>query len=161
ARVQELLHEIVASACAAEPLLIAVDNLEDADEASLALLAGLQQLASESALGLVYCERPHDDAAGVDSLSRRVLRERSRRIELRPLKPGEVFELARSVFGDAPDLGKLAEWLYDRSAGRPLHCMELLRSLYARGVVRYADGLWVLPLERPDAAIAGALDELL
>lgn len=159
ARIQEVLHDLVATACREGPVLLVVDNADEADEASLALLAGLSRLPAELPLALAISAR--SDAEQPKSMSWRLLSEKSRAIELAPLSPAETLALARSVFGDAPNLARFAEWLHARGAGRPLHCMELVRKLYADGVVRYLDGLWILPLERPDADVPAGLDDLL
>jgi hypothetical protein len=161
ARVHEALHAVVRAACDADALLLAVDNLEDADEASLALLAGLQALVTSRAL-LICCSVSWPSAAEQPTpLSRRLLQERSTRLELRPLTAQQIFELAHSLFGDAPNLARFAEWLHNGSAGRPTHCMALVRTLHAQGVLRYRDGTWTLPADSPETARVPELDELL
>jgi len=159
ARIQELLYGVVAAACREGRLLICIDNADDADEASLAVLAALLRLTEQHPLALVCSAR--SETAERESLSWKVLRERSRQVELAPLSPRVTHALARSLFGDAPELGRFADWLHERSAGRPLHCMELVRSLHARGALRYRDGLWVLPVGRPDAEVPEGLEDLL
>jgi hypothetical protein len=158
ARIQEVLYGIVLAACNEGRLLIAIDNADEGDEASLAVLAALLRLTTEQPLALVCSARAENER---ESLSWRVLRERSRQVELAPLTRHATHMLAHSLFGDAPELGRFADWLHERSAGRPLHCMELVRRLHARGVVRYRDGLWALPPGPPDADVPAGLDELL
>ena len=96
------------------------------------------------------------DAAGLVTL-----RGQCERLELDGLSPAETLELARSLFGDAPNVERFAEWLHGRTAGSPLHCIEISRQLVARDVVRYLDGMWVLPVDRPDAGLPAALEDAL
>ena len=77
------------------------------------------------------------------------LRGQCARLELGGLSPAETLELVRSLFGDAPNVERFAEWLHGRTAGGPLHCVEISRQLVAREVIRYIDGMWALPGRRP------------
>jgi serine/threonine-protein kinase len=160
ARAQEALQSVVSAACAAGPLLIAIDNADEADEPSLALLAALCSLTSSN-LVLAMSAASCSDRSQRRSLSRRVLEDRSERVELAPLSYADTLQLTSSVFGDAQGCARIANWLHQRSAGLPLHCMALVRKLYALGTVRYEGGLWLLPAELPDAAMADGLDDLL
>ena len=49
----------------------------------------------------------------------------------RCLSPAETLELVRSLFGNAPNVERFADWLHGRTAGSPLHCIEMLRQLVA------------------------------
>jgi hypothetical protein len=142
-----------------KPLVIEVDNVDDADDASLGLLVALAKVASQVPLLLVVTERVRRDprtAAGLVTL-----RGQCERISLAGLSPAETLELSRSLFGDAPNVERFAEWLQGRTAGSPLHCIEISRQLVARRVIRYMGGLWVLPVDRPDAELPAALEDAL
>jgi len=158
ASVQEALQQVVAAACASEPLLIAVDNADEADEPSLALLAALCSLPN---LMLAMSVAAVPERVQGRSLARRVLKERSEAVELPPLTYGDTLQLTRSVFGDAKGCARIADWLHQRSAGLPLHCMALIRKLHALGTARYEGGMWLLSSELPDAALPDALSDLL
>ena len=54
----------------------------------------------------------------------------------------EVHELVRGVFGDVPNIGRLAEWLHALSGGNPQACMDLARHLVEAQVIRFKDGVW-------------------
>lgn len=143
----------------AKPLVIEVDNVDDADDASVGLLVGLARLAPVCGLLLVVTERERREPKTSAGLL--TLRSQCVRLTIAPLSPAETFELARSLFGDAPNLARLAEWLHGRTAGSPLHSVELLRQLVASQVVRHIDGIWALPAGRPDAGVSSALDDAL
>jgi hypothetical protein len=64
---------------------------------------------------------------------------------------------ARSLFGDAPNVERLAIWLAERTAGCPLHAIEICRQLARQQVIRFQGGIWTLPMERPDTELPAAL----
>ena len=83
------------------PLLVQVDNVERADGASLGLLASLASIAHEHPLVVIVaaCSRSEDPPPiGVAKL-----RTLSVQVELAGLGPAEMSELARSLFGEAPE----------------------------------------------------------
>ncbi|MDD9939910.1 MAG: serine/threonine-protein kinase, partial [Myxococcales bacterium] len=88
ARVQDVLRDVVAAACHAQPLLLIVDNADDADSASLALLSALQRLAPSHSLLLVCAARAQP---GVEPAARDVLGSRASHVELHPLKPADTY----------------------------------------------------------------------
>jgi hypothetical protein len=141
------------------PLVVAIDDVDGADDASLGLIVSLAKLAEQNPILLVVTEclrREPREAAGLVTL-----RSQCEHIELDGLSPAETLELVQSLFGDAPNVERFAEWLHGRTAGSPLHCIEISRQLVAREVVRYLDGMWVLPVDRPDAELPAALEDAL
>ncbi|HEX2675380.1 MAG TPA: AAA family ATPase [Polyangiales bacterium] len=159
ARIQELLLAIVTAASNEERLLLVVDNVDDADDGSLAMLAGLLRLTTQGPLALLMSV-PSEGPART-SMSWQILYERSSVLTLEPLSDAETLTLARSLFGEAPNLNRFAEWLHEHTGGLPLHCMELARRLFASGEIRYLDGMWALPPDRPASLATDDLRELL
>jgi hypothetical protein len=139
-----------------KPLAIEVDN---ADDASLALLIGLARLSTSNPFLLVVSERERRSPRTAPGLLS--LRGQCTRISLSRLSPAETLEFVSSLFGGAPNVERLAEWLHGRTAGSPLHCVEILRQLVAKQVVRYIDGVWALPADRPNAELPTALEDAL
>jgi serine/threonine-protein kinase len=140
-------------------LVLEVDNVEYADPQSVGVLATLAMQAESHPLVVVVTESlRHEEEVGA-GLS--ALRAACAGVTLRGLDPAETRLLARSLFGDAPSIERFADWLHAWTAGNPLHSVEVARQLVREGVVRYADGVWVLPTERPEtrlpSALAGAL----
>jgi hypothetical protein len=142
-----------------KPLVIEVDNVGDADDASLAVLVGLARLSANESFLLVVSERERRHPRTAPGLVS--LRGQCARISLSRLSPAETLELVRSFFGGAPNVERLAEWIHGRTAGSPLHCVEILRQLVAKQVIRYIDGVWALPAERPTAELPAALEDAL
>jgi hypothetical protein len=79
----------------------------------------------------------------------------------RGLAAGEMLELTRSVFGDAPNAPRFAEWMHERTDGSALHFVETSRQLAAKGIASYVGGAWLLPAERPDSEPPVALEDAL
>src|SRR5688572_30114585 len=113
-----------------KPLLIQVDNVEYADDASLGLLATLAKMSADHALLLITTERL--SRATQVAIGLATLRNHSSLIELTGLSADEMRELVQSLFGDAPNVPRFAEWLHERSAGSPLHAVEICRQLAAK-----------------------------
>ncbi len=131
------------------PLVLLVDDVQRADEASAAVLASLGHAGNEAALLVVAALRT--DEAIRASLAVTALSDVAQKIRVRALQASDVEELVRGTFGDVPHLARLAAWMQKTSGGSPLHCFELARHLVERGVVRYEQGVWSVP-EEPDVA---------
>jgi len=155
---QRPLAEFFAQLSQHQPLLIAVDNIEDADDASHGLLASLASIAQHNPLLLVVTEARTLDKPGIGISA---LRRHTRTLALDGLTRREMVEFARSMFGDAPSSERFGEWLQERAAGSPLHAIEICRRLLDDGVIRYASGLWTLPIEQPDADLPAELGDAL
>jgi len=142
-----------------KPVVVLVDNVECADDSSLGLLAGLTKVAARCPLMVVVTEcssRERTEAIGLATL-----REHATVIELVGLRAHEMLELGRSLFGDAPGVERFTEWLRERTAGSPLHAIEVSRQLLTKGVIGYSAGVWTLPDEVPDAELPAALGDAL
>lgn len=142
-----------------KPLVIEIDNLEYADDASLGFLAVLARGIDAHPVLLVTAERVTRELRS--SMALDALRNCSSRMELAPFTLDETRELVRSLFADAPNAERFAEWLQGRSAGSPLHAIEISRQLIAQEVIRYTGGLWTIPDHRPNAELPAALGDAL
>ncbi len=159
-RVQSALAEWLFEIASRQPLLLAVDNAQEVDEASSALLATLARAARYRSMLLVIARKPHEAAGAFSPMS--AIEEASTRIELHALTAPQVHELLLGVFGDVPNVARLADWLHARSGGNPQACLSLVRHLVDSDVIRFKAGVWVLPQElRPEelpADLGQALD---
>ncbi|MET0340457.1 MAG: protein kinase [Polyangiales bacterium] len=142
-----------------KPLVLQVDNAEYVDDASLGLLVTLAQRAGAHPLVLMVVER--SDVSENVAMGLRALRQAAVTIRLPPFTPGESLEHVRSMFGDAPNVTRFAEWLHGLTAGNPLLSVELSRQLVDRGVVRYAAGMWELPTSQPTTERSTLLEEVM
>lgn len=156
-QVREVLFGLLGAAVEQAPLLILVDNADEADEASLGLFAAAPHLGKERPLGLVLAGRPVDREAGQWAS----LHGSATAVPIEPFTAEQTHELSRSIFGAAPNLVRFSQWLHQRSGGLPLHCVEMIRRLHEDGVIRFREGLWILPSEPPQEAATEALGPLI
>ncbi|MFI5306376.1 MAG: hypothetical protein ACHQ53_03425, partial [Polyangiales bacterium] len=138
------------------PLLIEVDNAEYADASSLGVLASLARGSRDRRLLLVVTQKL--GAAERGSVGLTALSPHCDHMTLAAFSAAETQELARSLFGEAQNLARFGEFLYARTAGNPMHCIEVARQLIAARAIRYLDGNWALPAERPNVALPTALE---
>jgi hypothetical protein len=141
------------------PLVIAVDNVDESDHASLGVIAALAKLAATERLLILASES--GSKTGDPNMALAALSAHSSIVELGGLTENEIQALVRSLFGDAPNAERFAGWLHERTAGSPLHAAEICRQLVAKEVIRHSGGLWTLPVNRPDAELPAALEEAL
>ncbi|HKP62279.1 MAG TPA: protein kinase [Polyangiales bacterium] len=127
-------------------LLIAVEDAHTVDEESLALLTSLASADEHTRLRLALSLRPSDAR---ETPAVRVIRRQGACLRLEPLTHAEVDELVTSLFGDVPNLQRVAHWMHARSRGNPLECIELAHYLVERGIVHYSEGIWMLPATLP------------
>jgi hypothetical protein len=159
ARLQTALNEWLEELAEERPILFAVDNLEDADDNSAALLATLGSKARHLPIILAMTERAGSTAVAAAAV--RMLRLRASRLKLAGLSPESCQELVHSVFGDVANAGRVARLLYDRGAGVPQQCMDLARLLVKRKIAAYASGAWVLPIQVDEAELPDRAEAIL
>ncbi|MGH1342967.1 MAG: protein kinase domain-containing protein [Nannocystales bacterium] len=154
-RIQGAMTQWLVALATVHPVALFVDDVQRCDEASAAVLAALARGAEAHALLVVAALRTQEDIrapAAVDAL-----READVCLRLQGLQAVEVSELARSLFGDAPHVERLAEWLLRSGGGSPLHCTELARMLVDEERARLVDGEWILPTNYDDRSIPPGL----
>lgn len=150
ARLQNALLETFCGLAARHPLLILVDDLDQADEESLALIAALSHRAAPLKLCIVVSLAvPLPAPLPIAIVS---IRSIAQVIALLPLESAQTRALLRSVFGEVPYLDRVSERLHRCAEGNPAHCLELAQHLVQTGEARYVEGSWNLPNElRVDA----------
>ena len=121
----EQLLALVAEQCAARPTILVIDELQWADQASIALWARLARSARQVPLLLVGMTRPvlqRDDLLAL----RRVVDDDAR-LQLGGLSGAAVTGLVTALAGGEPDGGLLR--LAGGAAGNPLYLTELVAAL--------------------------------
>lgn len=124
------------------PLVLAVDDADELDPASQALLSTLD---SATRRGLLLVLTVSDHGALEPPLQTRSMDGST--IELQPLTAEQTEHLLCSVFGDVPRLPVLAASLHALGAGRPRAMIELAQHLVDEGALHYELGHWVLPAQ--------------
>ena len=124
----EQLLALVTEQCAVRPTILVVDDLQWADQASVALWGRLAKAAQRVPLLLVGMMRPVPQRDDLLAL-RRVAGEAAR-LQLTGLTGDAVADLVAALAGGRPDDGLMR--LADGAAGNPLYVTELVAAL-ARG----------------------------
>jgi hypothetical protein len=138
---QESLARLLRAAAKLEPLVLAVDDLQRIDEPSAAVIAALMD---RSAHGRVFVALTVDSSAqasqALDALSRRC-----EPLTLAALTLAQTEALFSSMFGDVPNIDRLAEDVHAIVGGNPRQSIALAQYLVDRGTITYEAGIWTLP----------------
>jgi DNA-binding CsgD family transcriptional regulator/tetratricopeptide (TPR) repeat protein len=124
----EQLLALVTEQCAVQPVILVIDDLQWADQASVALWGRLARSAQQMPLLLVGMMRPVPQRE--DLLALRRVASEATRLELTALTEASVADLVAALAGGRPDDDLLR--LTDGAAGNPLYLTELVAAL-ARG----------------------------
>lgn len=153
-RIQRAVMGAFERIAAAAPLVILVDDIQRCDEASAAVFASLLETRPAGLmLGLALREGESVRATSAVAVLQRV----QPRIQLGGFDQEGVAALLRSLFGDAPNLQRIARWMHEATGGLPMLCTELARQLVDDGHIRQREGTWVFPTE-PPSTLPASLD---
>ncbi|HEY6309614.1 MAG TPA: hypothetical protein VIY52_02240 [Streptosporangiaceae bacterium] len=119
----ELLGTAIERATRSRPLLIMLDDLQWADQATLFALGSLPARLFSYPVGWLLAMRPVPAAPQLDSLVARLSGTGARILRLGPLTLAAATELARDLVGDSATTELIA-----CAEGNPLYLTELLRA---------------------------------
>ena len=125
AALAEQLLALVAEQCAKRPTILVIDDLQWADQASVALWGRLARSARQVPLLLVGMMRPVPQRDDLLALRRAV--GDAARLQLSGLTEAAVAELVADLAGGKPDDNLLR--LADGAGGNPLYVTELVAAL--------------------------------
>ncbi|MET0134438.1 MAG: LuxR C-terminal-related transcriptional regulator, partial [Kibdelosporangium sp.] len=121
--------------CAHGPVVLVIDDLQWADEASVYVWRRLSAAARQLPLLLVTCARTSHNRTELDQLRDRAVLA----ITLDPLSPNDVESLTGSLVGGRP--GRLLRRVTDRAGGNPLYLREMVGALVRDAAVDLIDGV--------------------
>lgn len=159
ARIQDALCAWFLAVAKDNTLVLIVDGLEHADDSSVAFLLELARARRDARLLLgcaLWNEQSSPRSAAVDAL-----RRAAHTLKLPPLSEPELQLLLASAFGQAEHLVRLSGRLYRMTQGNPGHAIDLCHQLVRQGVIRFANGSWVLPRELDEHSLSGSRQEAL
>ncbi|HEX6342291.1 BTAD domain-containing putative transcriptional regulator [Umezawaea sp.] len=132
------LVDLVRELCAEAPLVLALDDFQWADEASVLLWRRLSRLAHRLSLLLIAVTRPvphREDVARV----RRLVVEAGGLVVLGPLADDEVTALVTGLVGATP--GRGLDRLAECAGGNPLYVKEVVHALLRENAVTFHAGV--------------------
>ncbi|HKU38417.1 MAG TPA: protein kinase, partial [Polyangiales bacterium] len=159
ARFQAALCSWIAALARQRPLLIAVDNLQAADESSAAFLVTLGHAAASDPLLLLLALRSGDAIVAPQPVA--ALRARSGQLKLDALNARACEHMVQSLFGEVANSARLGKLLYEKSAGNPQHCMELAQLLAKKQIAKYVAGAWELPGQVSSEELPDRMEDIL
>jgi hypothetical protein len=151
------LRSALEAACARAPLVALVDDLHEADVASVEFLDYLAGHPRPLALLAIATSRPASEfasAAAARALDRMRSRAGVAQLALGPLSAAEVAELITAETGRAP-APERAEALAGRLQGNPFWILQLLRSRAASALGSAAEAEWERLAERGMREVLG------
>jgi len=156
-RQQQQLMDVICNIARARPILLTVDDLEYADDMSLGLIAALAHEANKLPLLIVASA---DDAQVERSAELSTFVNVSTTVQLNDLDVVQSDRLVRSMFGSAPNVQLVIDWLYKTARGNPKLTSELAEYLFKQDVVRYVDGAWTMPTGEITLRVPSDLTEM-
>jgi DNA-binding CsgD family transcriptional regulator len=119
---------IVRRLAAATPVLLAVDDIQWLDAASMGVLEFTLRRLEVEPVGALLAARVQQGETAPSTLLRAVGEERLHWLHLEPLRVGSLFELIRSRLGLRLGRRTLLR-VHETSGGNPLYALELARAL--------------------------------
>jgi hypothetical protein len=146
-RLLAALIQVIAAFAGGSRLLVSIDDLQWADDLSLALIERLRQECDGVVL-LVSCRtdawaRPDggDEQATV-TLKRWFDQASTVRLTLQRLERGEIASLIAETLSGTPPPAQLVDFVAQRAAGMPFAALEYLRSLADEKALRVDGSAW-------------------
>jgi DNA-binding SARP family transcriptional activator len=148
-RLFEAVAQVILGLAAERPTVIAIDDLELCDADSCAMLQFLAQRVEAAAVLFLLTSTPGDaERASPPGQLCRTLRtsDRATVVALGALDVDAVWRMVREMARITEPTGgrRLAERLHALTEGNPFHIVEVLKSLFARGLLTVdgATGAW-------------------
>jgi len=144
-RLMQSVSEFLSHAASIQPMLIVLEDLHDADQGTLDMLAFISRQLSVARMLIVGNYRDVEvDRAHPLSKSLAELRRATDygRVLLRGLNADEVQRMLSAITGQDMPWG-IAEDVYRSTEGNPLFVQEVLRHLVEDGQIRREEGRWL------------------
>ncbi|MEV4319690.1 BTAD domain-containing putative transcriptional regulator [Actinocrispum sp. NPDC049592] len=133
-RAVDRMLALVDQMCARGPMVLVIDDLQWADEASVFVWRRLSAATRQLPLLLVTCSRTGHGRPELDQV-----RARSVVMPLEPLPPNDVESLTQNLVGGRP--GRHLRKVTDRAGGNPLYLREMVSALVRGEAVDLVDGV--------------------
>jgi DNA-binding CsgD family transcriptional regulator/tetratricopeptide (TPR) repeat protein len=152
----EVLVALANELCAAAPMVMVIDDIQWADDASLVVWHGLASSIDQLRLLLIGTCRLSARRPKVQQVRSAVARRGGQVIALEPLAEPEVAALVRGMLGSPP--GDVLRRLMAQAAGNPLYVRELVDALIREGALQTSDAAEIsVAAERVPTSLAVVL----
>ncbi|MDH5673212.1 MAG: protein kinase [Myxococcales bacterium] len=156
ARTLPALRDWVLRLADEQPLVLAVDDIEELDADSRSLIALVAERSRRRRLLLLATR---DAEREMECAALALLDASSVAVALPPLTAQASHELLASIFGDVPNLQTLVHHLHDLSKGSPRRIMLLAQHLLDQGAIQHHEGGFVLPERLSDVGAPSSMAE--
>ncbi|KWD70515.1 AAA family ATPase [Burkholderia ubonensis] len=137
---QIVVNAFRAFAAPAEPLVVTLDDIQWADDATLGFLASIavEPPANFCIVAGYRSEHRHDHTPAFRQFLRRLDATRVSTLTLAPLEPHDVTRMMAGMLGDSSDrLSGLGDIVHRKTGGNPFYVQQLLRTLIDEQLLRY------------------------
>jgi class 3 adenylate cyclase/tetratricopeptide (TPR) repeat protein len=120
------------------PLVIILDDLQWADEASLEFMRFLNETLSDAPIFIVGSSRPYEPTDPLDAvvkMAEQRLEKRFALLTLNVLSAGQSEQLLKNLLATNEIPAELKTLIAERSGGLPLYLEEFLKTLLERGIL--------------------------
>ena len=168
AQLAQALRHLIVALTAITPLLLLLEDVHWADEASLALLPHMASILPETRGLIILTARPGEVAArpavqrALDELARALPVQRIRLESFSAAETTLLVERALNVDNKVADAQRLAQRLQRQTGGNPLFLVETLKALRERGTLVPCDeGGWLIPDDHLPLPIPASAPDLI
>ncbi len=154
--IQAALRSWLQAVARQRPLAVAIDDIDQLDEPSAALVALLAVDAAEHPLLVLASLRSRGDAV---ALPLSVLQRAASSWRLTHLTEAGTRRLLASMFGDTPRLELVAARVHALADGNPRDVVQLARTLVENQTIRWEAGGWALPSVLHADALPGSVSD--
>jgi DNA-binding CsgD family transcriptional regulator/tetratricopeptide (TPR) repeat protein len=155
----ERVVAVVTSLCAQSPVVLAIDDLQWADDQSLLAWQRLSELAPDLPLVMIGTWSPVPHRPELLTLKQRLASAHQLVTSLGPLAADEVIELVGVLAGGDP--GDRLRRLADRAGGNPLYVTELVDALVRGERLLVADGVADIVIGQQPQVLSAVISERL
>lgn len=148
--------DVIARLAETQPLLLTLDDVQWADDLSMAVLESLsEEFLSSCPVVVLAAYRSEEAPAAIRQIASRPWVQR---IELRRLSPTEVGSIMSDMLASSQIVPRVVEYVHAQTEGVPFFVAEYLRAMTEEGLLERTAGEWRITGGADD--IATALDAL-
>jgi serine/threonine protein kinase/tetratricopeptide (TPR) repeat protein len=150
-RLLTALTQTLAAAASQSPLMLVLDDLQWADELTLALFEKLRSSFAQLPLLVLATYRAEEETGAIRSLASQ---PGVMALKLGRLDRDAVSSMVSDLVGHREPERALVDFVFSHAEGVPFFTAEYLRSIWAEGVLRRREGGWRLSNEPSSGPIA-------